>query len=211
MGSMETTETLDRSGEAAPFSPDDSWLDAFDDQATAELISRARRYAERQARWIERAGGRVDPMDLVLGVFDDTRAGVVRWDPGRCPLVAHVLLAIRSRARHHRQRALRFRHQSIDPDRSSDPVVEDALAAQRRDAELERDAADGALVQLRTLAGDDPDVNVLLDAYSVGAYERRDVVRLTGWNKGRYRNTRIRLDRIIQRFEHDAGAVCDQA
>jgi hypothetical protein len=186
------------------FVPDEEWLDAFEMQTTGELLERARRYASKHARWIERAGGQVDPMDLVLGVIDDTRAGILRWDPGGCCLEAHVILAIGSRARHLREHARRFRHQPIDPDRSSDPVVEGALHEQRPPPPpAERAIASESLAIIREHAREDADVLELLDAYARDAFTRREVMAVTRWPKRRYRNVRLRLDRLIAGREID--------
>jgi hypothetical protein len=184
-----------------PFVPDEEWLDAFERQTTADLVGKARRYATKHARWIERAGDKVEPMDLVLGVLDDTRAGVLRWTPAACSLEAHVILAIGSRARHLRERARRFPHRAIDPDRSSDPDVESALAS-NRDAHGAPSAAFAGelLAALRALAADDADVHTLLDAYERHAFTRQDVMALTRWPKGRYRNAKLRLDRMVDRL-----------
>jgi len=74
-------ETREVPASLAPFLPSDDWLEAFEAQFTKELLKKAKRFAERRARWVGHAGGVVDDYyvrELVEDVPSDTSVGVLR-------------------------------------------------------------------------------------------------------------------------------------
>src|SRR5687767_594744 len=121
---MKKTEPTSASDEPPTIARDEAWIEAFESQATRELIGRAHRFATKHARVIARAGGRIEPMDLVMSVLNDTFTGVLYWDPAGASLATHVIVAIRRRARHLREHAARYRHEPIDSERVAADIEE---------------------------------------------------------------------------------------
>ena len=187
----------------------EAWIDAFEAQATRELIGQARRYAEKHARILARAGVRIEALDLVQAVLDDTLAGVLSWDRDRATLVAHVIQSIRGRARDMREKAQRYRHQDIDRAETirelDDAAIDLAERAAREQASQE--LAAGLLAELRAIAAADSDVLLLLDAYACDAFTPKEVMSATSLSKKRYRNAKLRLDRLVDRLGIGPGRV----
>lgn len=112
-----------------PFAPSDDWIETFEAQCTVELLKKAKRFAERRARGVGKAGGIVDDYyvrELVQDVLADTTLGVLRWDPSVESLEQHVQDAIMSRAYHDRVHARRYPRESVDvfdPDASHTAIA----------------------------------------------------------------------------------------
>src|SRR4051794_33921662 len=96
------------------FEPTGEWLDAYEEQATEVLAGRARRYAERRARGVAKAGGRgADDLyvdDLVQEALLATFEGVGRWDPATTSLEDHVISIIRDKTKDDLAHALNHPH-----------------------------------------------------------------------------------------------------
>jgi hypothetical protein len=180
----------------------EAWIDAFEAQATRELIGQARRYAEKHVRILARAGVRLEALDLVHAVLGDTLAGILSWDPDRASLVAHVIQSLHGRARDMREKAQRYRHQSMDSVNTIRHLDDAAIEqAERSEREQESQAlAAGLLAELKAFASGDPDVLSLLDAYADDAFTPKAVMKSTNLSKKRYRNAKLRLDRMVDRL-----------
>jgi hypothetical protein len=128
----------------------------------------------------------------------------VTWDPERCPLESHLLDVIRSRSRHDRVSARRFRRHALDQGgvRMIAEVEASLRAAAREEPEPEPAAVDALIARvmadLRAMAIDDPDVLRLLDAYRAGATKRADVCLVTGLGRKAYDGARKRMLRMVQ-------------
>jgi hypothetical protein len=152
-----------------PFSPDEAWLEAFASQCTHKMRLKAKRYAARRARGVGKAGGHVDDYyvrELVEDALADTVIGVVAWDPAAATLEGHVLDVIKSRTRHDRVRAHRFRRASFDVPEGSyaRAEIESSMPQGRETEHGEARFALEVLMQLQRLAHGDPHVLRLLDA-----------------------------------------------
>jgi hypothetical protein len=205
-------ETREVPASLAPFLPSDDWIEAFEAQFTKELLKKAKRFAERRARWVGHVGGVVDDYyvrELVEDVLGDTSVGVLRWDPSVERLEEHVMDAIKSRSSHDIAHAKRFPRESIDafdPDASHATMAAvDAVLLLRREASRDTAAlAETALVELRELAAEDRVVLQLLDAFATGATTKADVMLLTGMSDKTYHAARVRLDRLVARLSPHA-------
>jgi hypothetical protein len=206
---MLTTDPTESTDGAEPIVRSEEWIEAFESQATHALIGQARRYAAKHARLIARAGGRVEAMDLVQSVLDDTLAGVLGWEPSRASLYAHVMISIRGRARHLRERAKKYEHRPIHNDKVARELDQHAIheVTEAESAESARAFAEAAVEELRVLAGTDADVLAVLDAYAHDAFTPKEVMAYTNLSKKRFRNARLRLDRLVDRQCQDTTRV----
>ena len=201
---MRPTREADPIDEVAPFAPPEEWIEAFEVQATSELIGKARRYAMKQARFVAKAGGRVDDfyaLELVQDALADTFSGVLAWDPERASLEAHIIQAIHGRSRHDREHAYKFRHRDID---STDPgtmaEAEETLAIGSEARDEAAEFATVVVAELRELAGDDREVLRILDAFGRGILDRQGIIDAANMTAKAYRNARIRLARLVRRL-----------
>jgi hypothetical protein len=170
------------------FAPTEKWIEAFEEQATDELYAKATRYATRRAEGVARSGGVVDDLyirGLVQDAFTDTLCGVLRWDPLVATLEQQIISAIRSRSRHDREHARRFRHVSID-------AARDLPAANPERESME------VIAQLRACADGDADVIRLIDAICSGASARREIMNTAHLSTNRYRSARWRLASLVR-------------
>ena len=176
------------------FTPPESWLEAFEAQASTELYRRAARYARSRAQMVWLARGYTDDLyvkELVQDAFSDTLIGELLWDPQRCTLEAHIINAIRGRSRHHREHALRFPTESVDAaSLGASPPSRDPIESMVRDV----------VIELRALAHDDEQTLALLDAFGEGNFVRKDIVRQLRWTEKTYRNARVRLARYVKQL-----------
>jgi len=203
------------------FSPSEEWIDAFDQQNTGELRTKARRFARSRARFVARAGGRGDDgyvSELVQDVLTDTLFGVLTWDPAAVPLEVHVICAIRCRTKNDRLRALRFRHQSLDAlagsDASAGPGRDAAAAATMCEVEASLAATHGApspesltfsnevLDHVRGLAARDAAILRILDAIELGASEPAEIMSVASMSEKTYKKARLRLGRIVEQLSN---------
>lgn len=139
--------------------------------------------------------------DLLHQILVDTLDGVIAWPPPHITLQKHVMDAIKSRTRHDAHRAHRFRHQPLDR------ATHERLSAERR-AEQEATAqlastAGRVIDAFRVLAGSDPPVLALLDAYEADVTKREDVLRFTGLTVEQYDAARARMRRMRDRLPAD--------
>lgn len=211
---MATTTTSDPVA-SATFAPSEEWIEAFEEQNTAELRKRALRFARSRARFVARAGGRGDDLyvaELVQDVLTDTLFGVLTWDPAVVPLEVHVFGAIRSRTKNDRIRALRFRHHSIDAVGAADSAT--AMAAAMCEVESSLAATHGVpspesltfsgevLDHVRGLAARDRDILRILDAIELGASEPAEIMSLASMSEKTYKKARLRLGRVVDQLSN---------
>ena len=177
-------------------------VDDFRAQLTKQLITTAERYAASRARGVERAGGKVDDLyarELVQDVLTDTLAGELAWNPARCTLETHVLDSIRFRTRHHRERARRFQHISLEScDENTRASIEDALAASSAPASEDARQHVRCLESIRRAAEGDHDIMAILDAFST-AECKGEVLRIAAMTDRQYSNAKKRLARIVRK------------
>lgn len=191
------------------FVPTEDWIVAFEVQfSERDFGEYAKRYARSRARLVAHAGRNVDELyarELVQDVLDDTLEGVLAWDPARVSLKKHVLDAIKSRTRHDYVQALRFKHESFDTNVPSATLLaaETALGEQQVEQAQLVEAAAAVVDALRSIAAQDPDVLVLIDAYSQDATKKIDVMRVTGFSSKRYEAARKRMRRLVRQLPEE--------
>jgi len=203
--------------DSARFSPSEEWIDAFKRECTHRLRLDLKEYARRRARGVRRVGGHVDESyteDLVANAIADTLTGVVTWDPIAKPLYQHLEDTIKYRTRHDRHRAKRFRHQRIDAPvspvegQSIRGLVEASLRQDQCNESAESTIfASEVVEQLRALAAGDDDILRYLDAILAGAQSRTEIIEHTQLSIKAFRNTRLRLDRLVDQLDLDFQAV----
>lgn len=69
------------------FTPTEEWIQQYQKQATAKLITGLHQYARTRALSVADAGRKVDDYyarELVMDALGDTWLGVVQWDPAKC-------------------------------------------------------------------------------------------------------------------------------
>lgn len=186
-----------------PFAPDDAWIDAFQAQLTEEAIDRVRRFARMRALGVANTGRKVDDYyarELVQDAIADTFEGVLRWDPARVTLEAHLTRAVQSRSRDDRTHEIAFPHDTMgDPDERSQLVESEASIAAATDHDLEkRRYASELMARIREEAAGDKAVLRILDGYDAGATTKAEVIEHTKMKARTYHNGRIRLGRIVR-------------
>ncbi len=118
---------------------------------------------------------------------------------------------MKSRARHHRLRAVRMPMRSLDDsadDHSTEgrPIEREASMAAARDRrgtpqdEAMSARAEQVVDELKRLLGDEDDAHALMRAYAAGKTEKAEVMALTGMSSATYHNQRRRLVRLAQKL-----------
>ena len=210
--STSTEDTGHGGGETPPpFIPTEEWLDAYAKQCTNAMRLDLKAYAKRRARGVGKVGGHVDEdyvEGLVTDALEDTLFGVVVWDPAKKALQQHTEDVIRSRTRHDRNRAKKYKHDRIDTQPSRDDaralrgLVEASLSHDQNGMTAESAIHAAQVVeQLRAAAGDDEDVHRYLDAIVSGAATRAEIMELAGMSARTFRNTRDRIDRLADTLD----------
>lgn len=185
-----------------PFVPDDTWVDEFEKQLTPALIDKLRNYARPRALSVAYAGRKVDnyyTRELVHAI-GDTWAGLLRWDPSRCPLEIHLRRAIKSRSSKHRKFAVDNPHDAIGDETTASRTAErdaSSLVADTEHAARSMYARE-TMGQVRAAAATDKPVLRVLDAYDAGAQTKDDVLAFTKMKARTYHNAHIRLKRIVR-------------
>lgn len=196
---------LDGAESPMPFAPDDGWLEALQLQLTDELTDRVRNFARLRALGVANTGRKVDEYyvrELVQDAIADTFEGVLRWDPKRVSLEAHLLRAVQFRTRNDRDHAIAFPHDAIgdETDRSKFAESEASETVQtERVSETRRHCVE-VMAQLRDASTRDKDVLRILDAYDAGATTKAEVMAHSKMKSRTYHNARIRMGRIVRAF-----------
>jgi hypothetical protein len=200
---MKETEQAEQEGAATPFTPDDAWLDAFQAQLTGETVDRARKFARMRALGVANTGRKVDDYyarELVQDAIADTFEGVLRWDPARVTLEAHLTRAVQFRSRDHRMHEIAFPHDALGDGTDESLLAEreaSGVATTEPDLEKRRYAAE-LLAYIRDETAADKPVLRILDAYDAGATTKAEVIAYTKMKARTYHNARIRLGRIVR-------------
>lgn len=193
--------------------PSPIWRAQFLAQATDDMMDDVCAYVAKRASWVEHQQGRRAPgliREMVQDAIGDTFAGIVTWDPSRCPLALHLKSVVRSRLSHDLERVEQFAHVGMQDASESDVHnVMEAQAKPAADPTLD-EYVDEFYARLRELAPDDEPVLVLLDANMAGFVERAQVCRATGMTKAAYHNAHRRLKRLADNLpEHLRAAALD--
>lgn len=199
--------------ERAPFQPTEAWIEAFEQQFTTKLQLDMKAYARWRGRGVRRCGGLVTDTyaeDLVATIVMDTLAGVVAWNPDRKTLYQHVQDTIKSRTRHERDRAKKFRAYPIDAahedheKRATRALVEASLQQDAEDVSPESAVfASQMIARLRELAAGDKPVLAYLDAIVAGASTAAAIMEHTKMSKRTFRNARDRLSRLVEQLDRE--------
>jgi hypothetical protein len=199
--------------------PTDAWLEAFNTQCTEAMLKRLRRYALLLARCPggEQLGDLTAYAEEVTqAVVTDVADGVLRWEPSARELEPYLTDVIRLRVRRDRKRAARYPHLSLDavPPRDRAPLLDEvdsqlASNASARgddhDADARR-AMTATLGRIRRLVAADPLALRFLDAFDQGAATRGEIMKVAGFTRAEYHNTRRRLARLFSKLHLDRRA-----
>jgi hypothetical protein len=195
------------------FTPNEEWIDAFDQQNTDALRKAAKRFARSRARWVARAGGRGDDAyaeELVQDALTDTLFGSLSWDPAAKSLMQHVRDVVRFRTKDARLRAARFRHQSmdaLDPRKDASAAmteIESSLSLDHHVASPESIAfSTQVLGHIRDAASKDDAIARIMDAIEAGASEPADIMSVAGMSEKTYRKARLRLARLAKQLPNE--------
>jgi hypothetical protein len=188
-----------------PFIRTEAWTAEFEKQLTPKLMDRIRKYARSRLYPAAVAGCKIDKYavrELAQSVATDTWLGELRWDPVRCPLEAHLVVAVRSRAYSVRRHAEDFPGDTLgegteaseDAEREASAAIADPMHA------IEHVYARQTLALIRAEATNDAPVLQLLDAYEAGATKKEDVLALMKMKARTYHNAQIRLKRIVRKL-----------
>lgn len=186
------------------------WIAAFKAQATKRMMDEVAAYVAMRATWIRAQQGPAASTVISAMVADalaDTFAGVVTWDPLRCPLAMHLSSVIRSRLSHDLERAEDHPHVNVD-DISEHEVNEALLGAGRVTAtkRLSRYVKEFT-ERLRAAAKDDIAVLKLIELHLQDITERRQICHMLGMKPGDYHNAFRRLKRLAEKLPDDLRAA----
>lgn len=210
------TDSNTSNGTSTAAAPSRAWRAAFHAQCTRDMMDDVTAYIAKYASWIDHRTGRHDPdrvEDLLHDAITDTFAGVVAWEPGRCPLALHLKSVIRSRLTHELERVDHFEH--VDIEDVAEPDVSDVMAANAAPSsgpELDR-YADEFDRRLRKLATGDEAVLTLMELYREGITEKRDVCRIAKMKGADYHNAHRRLKRLVEKLPENlrTAAITEMA
>ena len=202
-GANSNTQTT--TGKPNDDGPSLKWIAAFKAQATAEMMDDVVAYVAKRATWIahqqERSAKDVIN-DMVVEALGDTYAGVVAWDPARCPLALHLKSVIRSRLSHELERTEDYQHVEIDD--APEHIVHEAMATAGKTALVPTKRLSVYVKQfvdrLRELAEDDLPVLKLIDLSLEDITERRHICHMTGMSPSAYHNAFRRLQRLADKI-----------
>lgn len=150
---------------------------------------------------------------MVADALGDTFAGVVAWDPLRCPLALHLKSVIRSRLCHELERAEDY--PQVDIDDAPEHEVNEALvkagnaSPTKKLGRYVKEFTD----RLRVAAEDDPTVLKLIELHLQDVTERRQICHMLGMRPGDYHNAFRRLKRLADKLPEElrTAAVEDLA
>jgi hypothetical protein len=183
----------------------ESWVHAFNAQATQATFRAAIKFARFRSRLVEMAGRKVDRayvQELVHNAFGDTWAGDPPWNPESCSLLDHVRGLIRHRSWKDAQWLQRNPHVSLSE--CDERVAIRAKSSHRIDALPQSSPIMLAEITaevvglLRRLAHGDDAVTRILDAWQGGHVDRAPVIEATGLSPNAYKAARSRITYLIQ-------------
>lgn len=198
-----TIDETDDGTSAVPFSPDEPWIEALENQLTETMLDRVRRFARTRALGVARFGRKVDDYyarELVQDAVADTYTGARRWDPAAVSLETHLVRAVQCRTRDERRHLKKFRHQGLDDSTEDARDAErDLSLANGGDERAERQQyATEIMAAVRARAAGDRDVLRILDAYAAGVTIKTDVMAHAKMKARTYHNAHNRLVRVVR-------------
>ena len=181
---------------------------AFDAQATSTVLDKVYRAARARMHVYAGRTQHVNPADvddMVMGVITDTLDGTLTWHHETKPLLQHLLDTVRYRVRDAARKRARDKTRYelvVDEDETDSSLGESMIAGGAPDQASEtlamREIADRLVADLRVRIAGDADVGRLLDAMiHEGAFERADIIAVTGMTPGQHDNARKRFNRIL--------------
>lgn len=199
---LERNSNTPTTGSATDAEPSLEWIAAFKAQATQDMMDDVAAYVARRTTWSRTRQGRAADTGIRATVADalgDTFAGVVAWDPLRCPLALHLKGVIRSRLSHELARAEDY--PQVDIDAAPEHDVNEALVKAGRASPTKRLSCyvKEFTNRLRAAAEDDPAVLKLIDLHLQDITERRQICHMLGMRPGDYHNAFRRLKRLAER------------
>jgi hypothetical protein len=189
--------------------PPASWLEAYEAQATPDLIERITRYADNRARLMGRSES---GDDLASAALLDTLAGIVTWDPDRVSFFKHLQDVIDYRTRHRALRDEKRPHYSLDADTDDHSTDGRAIEAEAVISfERGRRVEDGehatharrVVEKLSPAIANRPAAQQLLRAYAQGVTQPMEVMKLTGMSAATIKNEKRRLTRLAHNLPDD--------
>ena len=193
-------------------------LRAFDEQNTRELRREARRYAKSRVRCVRDAGQPVPrnyAIELVNDALTDTRLGIVRWNPVRCSLFAHLRGVIRARTAREVRRGRRFVYVSTHVDVSelseehadghSDTVCVEHLPNRESSSAAMAGFVLRVATELKMSAHADADAQTLVNCWHAGIIGQHAVMARTGLTLAVYKATRKRVFYLSRRLSPELG------
>jgi hypothetical protein len=203
---MHDSNTPQELGRTGTIKRDAAWEAAYLAQLTDALAASVGAFAKKRASWLESKTKRKDNYlwrELLQDALTDTWLGDVTWDPAKAPLDLHLKRVIRSRTSMTMKHLTRFpRVAAHAPRLDLEREMSDAMEAERATGQAADLGAfiDGVVGTLYMLAAEDDDVLRILDCFSEGLVDRRDIVRATKMTTTTYHNARRRLLAIIERL-----------
>lgn len=192
----------------------------FDTQLTQEVMERVIKQTialiaqvERKTPWRDQLG----PDDRLHAAILKTLDGTRRWDPDRVNLGGFLFGIVSSDISSELKHAGRFRHVSVQDDTQDLEAlrdeVEDVLArtAPANDEVPASTPWSIAIDALRDLAGNERDVLALLYAYEQGAFEKREVMRVSRLKSRAYDRAFDRLVELARSVDDDTRTIILQA
>jgi len=201
-------------------SPQRLWRTQFDGQLKDEMMERVVKQTSALIRKVESKTPWRDmqtPDDRLHAVIVKTLDGTLRWDPSRVDLAGFFLGAIAGEISHELERAQKRDYLSLDIEHASADQLEretsEAIEAGRESKqEVPKQAWWSiAMAEFRRVAGSDPGVLAIADAYGHGKLTRRDVIAHSGMSSRQYHAAYQRLVRVAQKIDDDVRNLIMQA
>jgi hypothetical protein len=203
---MQDNDTPQELGRTGSITRDATWEAAYLAQLTDALADCVGAFAKKRASWLEGKTRRKDNYlwrELLQDALTDTWLGDVTWDPAKAPLDLHLKRVIRSRTTMMMKHLTKFpRVAAHAPRLELEHEMSSALEAERAPGHTGDlgSFVDGVVGTLYMLAADDDEVLRILDCFSEGVIERRDILRATGMTVNTYHNARRRLLALVERL-----------
>lgn len=203
---MHESNTPQELGRTETIKRDAVWEAAYLAQLTDALAASVGAFAKKRASWLEGKTKRKDNYlwrELMQDALTDTWLGDVTWDPAKAPLDLHLKRVIRSRTSMTMNHLTRFpRVAAHAPRLDLEREMSDAMEAERTTGTAADLGAfvDGVVGTLYMLAAEDDEVLRILDCFSEGLVDRRDIVRATKMTTTTYHNARRRLLALVERL-----------
>lgn len=203
---MHEDNTPQELGRTETIKRDAAWDAAYLAQLTDALAASVGAFAKKRASWVEGKTKRKDNYlwrELLQDALTDTWLGDVTWDPAKAPLDLHLKRVIRSRTAATMKHLTRFpRVAAHAPGLGLEREMSDVMEAERASEQAVDlgSFVEGVVGTLYMLAAEDDDVLQILDCFSKGLVDRRDILRDSGMTATTYHNARRRLMALVERL-----------